>query len=202
MTDVLIAFSGWYAPWQQGGGKSIPLSSSGTLAEIVRSVKEKVGDTLQAEAYATDTNDDVKTLAIKFIEDHLTKDESSGAQLGKLVIYGYSWGGDTAVELTKDLGNRKSTITVELLVTVDSALGPFNGPAVRDRIIPVNVKKNLNYLTTTPQSRIGSKGMKNTAKNPDKTQVINKVYTGPTHGEMDEYTKSIVIDEMISTLKR
>jgi thioesterase domain-containing protein len=117
---------------------------------------------------------------------------------GKVIIYGYSWGGDTAVELAKDL--KAKQINVELLITIDSALGPFNGPAVRDRTIPTNVKMKINHYTTTPKSRIGSRGLSNKAEDSSKTKVINISHTGPTHGQMDEETLSDSVNYILDVI--
>jgi len=202
-TNVVVMFEGWNAPWQSGGGKPISIHSRSTISGLSRKItdrfyKEKYKKSwmlehyLALEAYSTDTDDDVKTLAIKFIEENHQNN-------GKNFIYGYSWGGDTAVELAHDL-NRKG-INVDILLTIDSALGPFNGPAVRDRIISANVKINYNHYTTTPKSRIGSKRLPNAAADPSKTEVRNISYTGPSRGQMDEKTADIgvktVLDELI-----
>lgn len=202
-THVVVMFEGWNAPWEKEGGKPIPKNAKSTISSIRRKVvdhynfarhyKTSIKDErLAIEAYATDTDDDVKDLAIAFIEkNHQSK--------GKVIIYGYSWGGDTAVELAKDL-NAKA-IKVDLLVTIDSALGPFNGPAVRDRTVPPNVKLNMNHYSTTPKSRIGSQGLPNWAEDSSKTEVRNISHTGPSHGQMDETTASqavkYILDEIV-----
>lgn len=202
-THVVVMFEGWNAPWEKEGGKSIPKEAKSTISSIRRKVVDQFNfarryktsikdERLAIEAYATDTDDDVKDLAIDFIE-------KNNKGNGKVIIYGYSWGGDTAVELAKDLNGKG--IQVDLLVTIDSALGPFNGPAVRDRTVPPNVKLNMNHYTTTPQSRIGSRGLPNWAEDSSKTEVRNIKHTGPSHGQMDEKTSSqavkYILDEIV-----
>ena len=199
---VLVMFEGWNAPWEDEGGKPIPPTVKSTINSIRNRIMDGYkeaklhkssirGDTLAIEAYATDTNDDVKTLASKFIQDN------RGG--GKVLIYGYSWGGDTAVELAKDLND--ISIDVDLLITIDAALGPFNGPAVRDRTIPNNVKKNRNHYTTTPNSSVGSRGLPNWPKDPKKTVVENiKYQDGTTHGEMDERTANTAVQTILDEI--
>lgn len=50
----------------------------------------------------------------------------------------------------------------------------------------------MNYLSTCQDCQV---------KNSEKTKVINKVYRGPTHGEMDEHTLVTVINEITKVLK-
>lgn len=189
VTHVVVMFSGWNPPWQDGG-RSIPTDDGSTLNAMKKNIISKVNSSINSkftlyethsiaiEAYATDTDDDAKDLAIAFIKNN-------HSNRGKIIIYGYSWGGDTAVELSIDLKGEKN---IDLLVTIDAALGIFNGPAVRDRNIPNNVRKNINHYTTTPKSRVGSQGLTHYADESDKTLVENIKHTGPTHGQMDEKT--------------
>jgi pimeloyl-ACP methyl ester carboxylesterase len=194
---VVVFFQGWNAPWQETGGKTIPADQVTTIAAIRRDVVsgynaiQKQGDTLATEAYATDTDDDVKILAREFVK-------SNRRGNGKVIIYGYSWGGDTAVELAKDLND--DGVSVDLLITIDAALGIFNGPAVRDRTIPENVEENRNHYTKTPNSMVGSRGLPNWAKNPTKTTVDNIAHKGPSHGEMDEVTKADSVSRILNEL--
>jgi hypothetical protein len=61
----------------------------------------------------------------------------------KVVIYGYSYGGDFAVELTEALA--KEGIAVDLLVTVDASDGTLNNATVNDEI-PDNVGVAVNFF--------------------------------------------------------
>jgi len=88
-----------------------------------------------------------------------------------VVIYGYSRGGDCAVELAAALDGLDTPIPVKLLITVDAAFGAL-GPAVVDRDIPDNVERNINEYQTD-HSRIGSRGDANTAISPGDTTVNN-----------------------------
>jgi pimeloyl-ACP methyl ester carboxylesterase len=194
---VVVLFSGWTAPWQDGGGKPIPLNHASTVAKIRREIVASYPINnlyaLATEAYATDTDDDAKILALNFIK-------SNRRGKGRIIVYGYSWGGDTAVELVNDLNG--DNMSIPLLVTIDAALGPFNGPAVRDRMIPENVLVNINHYTTTPKSSVFSQGLPNAAKNPEKTLVVNIKHSGPSHGEMDEVTMPDSVSLIGSVLAR
>ncbi|MCP4605255.1 MAG: hypothetical protein GY847_32850 [Proteobacteria bacterium] len=192
VTHVVIAFEGWNAPWESDAGEKIPLTEKQkTVVDIVTHVKggfQKENEDVEVAAFASDTGfltgEQAKTGAMKFITENLSFDE--GKQTGKVVLYGYSWGGDTAIELAQTL--EAKGIAVEMLVTVDPALGPASSTSARDFIIPENVKTNVNYYTTTPESSVMSQGGKNFAKDPSKTNVANIEFTGPTHAEMDERT--------------
>jgi RHS repeat-associated protein len=136
-----------------------------------------------AKAFAADKFDNVKKDVMDYVKANHTKGE-------KLVIYGYSWGGETATELAKDL--KQAGYDVDLLITVDAAKGPFNFSA--ERTIPDNVKKNVNFYQTT-SSRIGSRGGANRADNSKKTRisniVVNEYYDKKIdHGNIDEATET------------
>ncbi len=77
---------------------------------------------------------------------HITSHYSPGDQI---VIYGFSWGGDAAVELSHSLNQLSTPIPVNLLVTVDGSDGPLGNETVNNRI-PDNVGTNLNVYQTTP----------------------------------------------------
>lgn len=200
---VVIFFEGWNGPWTDTGGKPIPLNTKSTLAQLRRDVisnystfqsSNLCAPALATEAYATDTDDDVKDLAAAYI-----KSERKGR--GKIIIYGYSWGGDTAIELADDLADEN--IDVDLLVTIDAALGPFSlDPGVRDIFISTNVRVNVNHYTTTPHSGMLSQGLPTFPKDASKTMVINVKHTGPSHGEMDEKTKDDSVSQIVGALKK
>jgi RHS repeat-associated protein len=99
---------------------------------------------------------------------------------GKVVIYGYSWGGVAANYLAKRL--EKVGVTVDMLITIDAANSRWSDQV--DRKIGKNVKKNINYFETnagnSPWERfIGSHGGANTESSPD--QVENHDETSETY---------------------
>lgn len=140
----------------------------------------------------------------------------------QVIVYGYSYGVDVAVDLTEQL--KEAGIDVDLLVTVDGSDGPLQNTTVNTDV-PDNVDTNLNiYQTddsgTSSSSRStgasssgtssgssgssssnsgssdspGSNGGPNSAVNSKKTNVINKNLTGKgvTHGNIQQKAKNIV----------
>lgn len=146
-----------------------------------------------AKEFASDAFDKVKGDVMSFINENY--DAESGE---KLIISGYSWGGDTSVEIAEAL--KEAGVSVDLLITVDAAKGPRSGGDIGDgvdRVIPDNVKEATNYYQDKPSS-IRSHGAEATAADPTKTSVMNvKVTTsGTEHGNIDEQTRPIVVDEI------
>jgi RHS repeat-associated protein len=131
----------------------------------------------------------------------------------QVVLYGYSYGVDPAVDLATEL--QGENIPVDLLITVDGSDGPLQNSTV-DKTIPENVNTNLNIYQTedsgTSSSSAtfgktssnsssassssnsgtsnspGSNGSPNNAANPNRTTVINKNVTAPgtTHGNIQQ----------------
>jgi len=88
----------------------------------------------------------------------IVKDIKANYRSGNsLKIYGYSKGGDIAMQVTRALN--AENIPVSLLVTIDAADGPLSDNL--DRTIPGNVTMNYNFYQTTP-SLIRSHGAANT----------------------------------------
>ncbi len=81
-------------------------------------------------------------------KDFIAKNYEPGDQI---IIYGYSWGGDLAVDLATKLG--EENIPINLLVTVDAADGVFQNMTVNMEI-PDNVNVNLNIYQTDPSGSI------------------------------------------------
>ena len=140
----------------------------------------------------------------------------------RLVLYGYSRGGDAVSDLARKLQGRG--IQVDLLVTVDAAFGPLStGPcSVVDRAIPSNVRKNLNIFQVEPSGpssttrtgqalgvpgcgrgessatnsgtfdSIGSRGAPNYAVDPSATEVENRLIEGVDHGTIDHRSIPLV----------
>jgi hypothetical protein len=130
---------------------------------------------------------------------------------GKVIVYGYSWGGVLAQHLTDRL--KTDGIEVELLITIDAAAGPQSSQV--DRTVSDNVKENLNIYQTKPSTwPVQSYGGENTADN-EKTKVTNSNYTGYYTGEpgqdnyqevqhstIDEITQPRVNQKILNTVKR
>jgi RHS repeat-associated protein len=196
--DILVAFTGG----PTGGGRTVNPNSqdAGTAGRVVREAQR------YADEHCIELNTQVITPgwtsgssvdnALGFRKDNYTKGE-------KVVLYGYSYGGDFAVELAEAL--KEQGITVDLLVTVDASDGPAQNSTV-NTTIPDNVKENLNYYQTNDSGKssgsqksgsssssgssnsLGSNGGPNSAANSKRTKVNNVNRTGPgvNHGNIDE----------------
>ena len=179
--DIVIAFTGGF----QGGGKQQTLAESGTTGAIVNSAQQAAmqnGIKFNGAVFAPGFSvDDAVNNAFDFIKKNHTPGE-------KIIIYGYSYGGDAAVELSKKL--KDAGLNVNLLVTVDAADGPLMGTTV-DRDIPSNVFTNMNEFQTT-NSVIGSRGDKNNKKDCTQCSTIilnmdvSKDNPDVDHGSIDE----------------
>ena len=127
--------------------------------------------------------------------------------IASIVIYGYSWGGDFAIELSKKL--QKDRKKVDVLFTLDATDGPLQNFTV-DKKIPENVGVNYNFyqtenLGTSSGSDFifrkgsgfnsssfdspNSHGRANVVNKPLKTKVVNFNLTGVDgifHSNIDE----------------
>lgn len=118
---------------------------------------------------------------------------------GRIVLYGYSWGGALIHNLSDRLA--EDSLKVDLLVTVDAAGGSQNEFVRRN--VSYNVKVNWNIYQTTPEVlgsgvfsyRTGSHGDPNGNSFYGTTKIINynmtgKIINGTTvqHGNIDDLT--------------
>jgi RHS repeat-associated protein len=201
--DVVVAFTGGV----QGEGKEVPLKSAAkrdpTTYKFVNSVKRAAReqgreiDTLIVSPGFT-VNDTVENVS-EFIQKKLDEGE-------RLIIYGYSRGGDAAVELAEDLSDQN--IAVDLLVTVDAAYGFLDRDSPLspvDREITGNVGVNINFFQTeTSNEEIGSSGSGIDVKSrgyPNKpietpTQVYNQEISDTTHAKIDEVVSEVAIAQV------
>ncbi|WP_020560460.1 hypothetical protein [Thiofilum flexile] len=139
------------------------------------------------------TSDSTIETALGFIDRTYTKND-------KLIIYGYSNGGDFAVELADAL--KKREITVAGLITVDASdrLKILNNITV-NRVIPSNTLVNYNYYQNNPDDcgMIScSHGDENTAEDPLKTFVFNTKITDAnvTHRDMEAFAMSDILNRI------
>ena len=126
---------------------------------------------------------------------------------GRVILYGYSFGGVLATHLEKRLS--QDNINVDLLVTVDAAAGPNTNQV--DRTISENTEENLNIYQTTP-SFILSRGGENKRKDGSKRGIRNRIkvnYTdenGKTrkisHSTIDETSTKEVIQTILDRLQK
>ena len=83
-----------------------------------------------------------------FIAENVTKDVDDL----QIILVGYSWGGDTQLELTDILNSCTKPIPVDLVVTVDPADGPFAHNSDSPYKIADNVKRAINYYQPNVES--------------------------------------------------
>ncbi|MEZ5059812.1 MAG: RHS repeat-associated core domain-containing protein [Saprospiraceae bacterium] len=182
--DVIVGFTGGF----QGGGKKLDLANAGTTGKIIQAAQQAVQSKIiefSGAVYAPGVSvNGAVSNAFDFIKSNYTKGE-------KVIVYGYSYGGDAAVELTLKL--QEAGISVDLLITVDAADGPMMGMTT-NREIPNNVSSNLNEFQTT-NSVIGSRGDANTSSNPltVKNIDVGEMVKGVTHENIDEVTTNFNI---------
>jgi hypothetical protein len=92
-------------------------------------------------------------------------------------------------------------VRVDLVITVDAALGPLSGVAPR-HVAPC-VRRNLNFYQTTPQARIRSCGGPNIALDPQRTNVENNDHSlVANHASLDKYTQSVSLEAIEEALTR
>lgn len=94
-----------------------------------------------------------------------------------VVLVGHSLGGEAAIDVANELNNAKHAFrNVDLLVSIDSV--GFN-----DTIIPMNVKRNLNFFQEGMIPFLH--GNPTVARNTDYTEVINELRT-EMHSKIDD----------------
>jgi hypothetical protein len=126
---------------------------------------------------------------------------------GRVIIYGYSYGGVLALYLEKRLKANK--IKVNFLITIDAAAGPENGKVKRK--VSDNTDENLNIYQTTPSS-VGSHGDKNEREDGTENGIKNEIdvtYVDEkgnkqkmTHSVIGEQTIQEVVDAILAQLKK
>ncbi|HET8686793.1 MAG TPA: RHS repeat-associated core domain-containing protein, partial [Methanosarcina sp.] len=136
--DIVVAFTGG----PTGGGKTVDpnskdASTAGRVVQQAKQFAEENGIEFSGRVITPGwTSGSSVNNALGFIKENYTKGE-------KVVLYGYSYGGDFAVELAEAL--KKEGISVDLLITVDASDGPAQNATVND-VIPDNVKNAVNFF--------------------------------------------------------
>ncbi|MCC6287741.1 MAG: hypothetical protein IT249_07640 [Chitinophagaceae bacterium] len=95
---------------------------------------------------------------VKKLFNHLSRKNN----ITYIVLYGYSKGGDVVLQLARML---QDTLCINLLITIDVAIGPWSHKI--DRTVSQNVKKNINVYQSVPNFPLRSYGMRTTASSPD-----------------------------------
>jgi len=143
-----------------------------------------------APLFVNDFNQDIVKPLIAAIKKNFDRTN------GKVILYGYSLGGNTLMYCLEEL--KKNNITVDLLITIDSAKG-YPGMISVKTNVPDNVKLNLN-IYQTKYSDIGSRGFPNNGKNViniDLSGVKNSKNEEIVHSNIDEYTMLFVAQNIL-----
>ena len=124
----------------------------------------------------------------------------------KIIIYGYSNGGRSAMDIVHYLGNKN--IKVDLLITVDSTDRHFRNLTVID-VVPINVNHHANYYQTWACGIVKcSIGQPHFAISPEQSVVINTELTEDSVKDQPEflenphrYLEKIFKDKIIRDIK-
>ena len=174
-----------------GGAKTTTPEKSGGAGIIYNDTKKFAESTSKGFAGTiiapgVKTNATVET-ANEFIKGNYEKGD-------EIIIYGYSYGGDAAVELSKSL--KEEGKNVGLLVTVDGSDGliGLGVNATNDTDVPSNVGTNLNVYQDKPAGNTRAHGEANTADDPRKTNVMNRNVSSPdvNHGNIQQKSQTLI----------
>ena|GEM_PF-1689366 len=188
--DIIVIFTGATFPPIKNGP---PTSTDKVFEGLVAT--NKGGTTEQFNTNYFQNLDAITQEAYDNIVSNNKMDPS-----GKVIIYGYSYGGVAANYLAKRL--EKFGLEVDVLFTVDAANGRASNKV--DRTIGKNVKKNKNYFEKNHphsflQGLVGSNGAANSQSNEgqvDNVDESDKKVDGQSvdHYSIDELTIKDVID--------
>lgn len=240
-THIVVVFGGWGGahggePLDASGGES---SDTAALVRRIQQIRPVGGGGVSVHAYhgamTQSTRADRELLPIIASQFH---------PLGKLILYGYSAGGFMAMRLAYRLGvafpyysvrarrfarypTRRSDAQasvgqnvwgfarVDLMVTVDAAVGPASG--VTNRRVWPSVRKNLNIYQTVSGTGgsagvrfgVGSHGGFNVAVDDIATQVVNNDWTeryrddpGLGHSMIDRDSADVALQAIRDELDR
>jgi hypothetical protein len=153
-------------------------------------------NTLAATAFVSGWMDAITKIALKrYINKHWRKG-------GKLILVGYSWGGDTLLELADEL----SANVVDLMVTIDPADGLFTPEYWTPYKRPVGpgTRRIINYYQPHTQGGTGS-GRRKLPGDPPRVQnfKIDEPYKGEeiSHSNIDEAVKDRVAQDVLFELR-
>jgi hypothetical protein len=198
--DVVVAFGGGDVFGQEDAGDVAP--------DIIKQVQEQhlnkeggKGQAFYSQYWGTDPEDkeslDKATqAAYDFVLLNYNKDtEGKDIKGGRILLYGYSYGGVMATHLADRL--KSAGLVVDILYTVDAAAGPETDEV--DRTVGSNVRSNLNYYQTKA-SIVGSHGAANSAEDASKTKIYQAQLKSVEHSKIDDFTKQSIIRSMLGRL--
>jgi len=196
--DVVVGF---------GGGDITGTKNAGIVPDMMKKINEehmnKEGGKAQAfhSQYWGTSPDDKKSLdkatqeAYDFIKANYNKDDKGNdVKGGRILLYGYSYGGVMATHLADRLS--AAGLNVDVLYTIDAAAGPETDNVTRS--ISPKVRTNMNLYQSTSSS-VGSHGAVNTSQSAN-TRIYNVLLKNTNHGDIDDITKNAVINSMIKIL--
>ncbi|WP_169628037.1 RHS repeat domain-containing protein [Flavobacterium soli] len=125
-----------------GGGQPTTVTDAGTTGDYFVNTQATAGQNGQDFAGTIIAPGWTSSSGVESGMDFFNANYQDG---DSVIIYGYSYGVDVAVELTEAL--KAQNCNVELLVTVDGSDGPLMNSTV-NTAIPSNVKKNVNVYQT------------------------------------------------------
>lgn len=181
--------NGWTDLWvaQQGtrvliiGGADLFFTGLSDEAKgILAGVEGSVHKSAANYAYTVDSDG-------RFVDDMASSLQQSHAAGQRIIIYGYSKGGDLALQLSRKLNSMN--VPVAALITIDVANGWWSNQI--DRSVPSNVAINYNFYQTTPGSPLPSYGGPNSGSG----LIFNYDLTSPSinHSNIDSATMGTAI---------
>ncbi|NOQ65410.1 MAG: hypothetical protein GQ582_12940 [Methyloprofundus sp.] len=185
--DVIIGFEGWNHPLEEGAGEALDMTTNDnrTVYILRNGVRVSALRPAHIQGYQTGTVGNEKALATSFTNKNLLF--SNGSQIGKLIVYGYSAGGDAAIEFVNQISHQ-----VDLLIVVDSnALTIFTA----NTEVYDNTREVINYIATTAADHGGQAG-KLTASNASKTEISNITLEGESHASIYKNTRDRCINHI------
>ena len=126
-----------------GGGNQTSVSNAGHTGQIYSNTASAASSSGRGFAGTIIAPGVTSASGVSTGADFISQNYEAGDQV---IIYGYSYGVDVAVDLAHNLN--ESGISVDLLVTVDGSDGPLQNLTV-NTTIPENVGTNLNVYQTS-----------------------------------------------------
>ena len=221
ITDIVVIFGGWGGV--SDAGKPLqtnvnPPTGTSQLVQRVRRIQNTPLHRIQVVAYHGSLRDSLGiNRAFNFIRSNFDP-------LGRLIIYGYSAGGFDALRLSSHIwlarryyelssesfrrsrrdGHTVGFVRIDLLITVDAAVGPISSIAFR-RVQPC-VRKNLNFYQRFSSGVVRSHGEPNRAVDKRATLIDNRDLSSryrntpdSAHGLIDNDTLDDVIQAIRGT---
>lgn len=199
--DVVVYFSGMHAPGEKGRFQDLKgRLTTGKMAQEINkfATKNKIPD-VDVLAYGTSFELPGGSMernvvdSMKFVKEKLNNPNE------KVIIYGFSAGGEAAMMLAERLG--QEGIAVDSLFVVDAYVpkGFMNQENAAREVVPSNVRRAINFRSALKSE--GHRGKALRISEDASTQLSNMTPLNKTHGDMDEATMTIVQDAVKAQLQ-